>query len=72
MNGCSALDWEGTVVYRSKRGETTKSFAAMEWLAAMWSLISKNDRRQSAFLSRNNKGMTSSVVNKSRYMKYKQ
>jgi ribosomal protein S27E len=33
------LDQEGTVVYRSKRGETTKSFPAMEWLAAMCSHI---------------------------------
>jgi hypothetical protein len=30
------LDQEGTVVYRSKRGETTKSFPAMEWLAAVY------------------------------------
>ena len=33
------LDQEGTVVYRSKRGETTKCFPAMEWLAAMCSHI---------------------------------
>jgi hypothetical protein len=33
------LDQEGTVVYRSKHGETTKSFPAMEWLAAMCSHI---------------------------------
>jgi hypothetical protein len=29
------LDQEGTVVYTSKDGETTKSFPALEWLAAM-------------------------------------
>ncbi|HEY5523331.1 MAG TPA: transposase [Desulfuromonadaceae bacterium] len=33
------LDQEGTVVYRSKNGETTKSFPALEWLAAMCSHI---------------------------------
>jgi len=33
------LDQEGTVVYRSKDGETTKSFPALEWLAAMCSRI---------------------------------
>jgi hypothetical protein len=33
------LDQEGTVVYRSKRGETTRRFPAMEWLAAMCSHI---------------------------------
>lgn len=29
------LDQEGTVVYTSKDGATTKSFPALEWLAAM-------------------------------------
>jgi hypothetical protein len=33
------LDQEGTVVYRSKHGEATKSFPALEWLAAMCSHI---------------------------------
>ena len=33
------LDQEGTVVYRSKGGETTRSFPATEWLAAMCSHI---------------------------------
>ena len=33
------LDLEGTVVYTSRNGETTKSFPAMEWLAAMCSHI---------------------------------
>jgi len=33
------LDQEGTVVYRSKYGEATKSFPALEWLAAMCSHI---------------------------------
>ena len=33
------LDQAGTVVYRSKHGETTKSFPALEWLAAMCSHI---------------------------------
>ncbi|MBU1745161.1 MAG: transposase [Proteobacteria bacterium] len=33
------LDQEGTVVYTSKNGETTKSFPALEWLAAMCSHI---------------------------------
>ena len=29
------LDQEGTVVYKSKDGATTKHFPALEWLAAM-------------------------------------
>lgn len=33
------LDQEGTVVYRYKDGETTKSFPTLEWLAAMCSHI---------------------------------
>jgi hypothetical protein len=33
------LDQEGTVVYKSKDGGTTKSFPALEWLAAMCSHI---------------------------------
>jgi len=33
------LDQEGTVVYTSKNGETTKNFPALEWLAAMCSHI---------------------------------
>ena len=33
------LDQEGTVVYTSRDGETTKSFPALEWLAAMYSHI---------------------------------
>jgi len=33
------LDQEGAVVYTSKDGETTKSFPALEWLAAMCSHI---------------------------------
>ena len=33
------LDQEGTVVYTSKDGETTKNFPALEWLAAMCSHI---------------------------------
>jgi hypothetical protein len=33
------LDQEGTVVYTSKDGETTKRFPALEWLAAMCSHI---------------------------------
>jgi len=33
------LDQEGTVVYTSKDGATTKSFPALEWLAAMCSHI---------------------------------
>jgi hypothetical protein len=31
------LDQEGTVVYTSKDGETTKSFHALEWLANLCS-----------------------------------
>jgi len=33
------LDQEGTVVYASKNGATTKNFPALEWLAAMCSHI---------------------------------
>jgi len=33
------LDQEGTVVYTSKDGATTKNFPALEWLAAMCSHI---------------------------------
>lgn len=33
------LDQAGMVVYRSRHGETTKSFPALEWLAAMCSHI---------------------------------
>jgi hypothetical protein len=33
------LDQEGTVVYKSKDGATTRNFPAMEWLAAMCSHI---------------------------------
>jgi hypothetical protein len=33
------LDQEGTVVYRSKDGATTKNFPALEWLGAMCSHI---------------------------------
>jgi hypothetical protein len=32
-------DQQGTVVYTSKDGETTKNFPALEWLAAMCSHI---------------------------------
>jgi hypothetical protein len=39
------LDQEGAVVYKSKDGETTKDFPALEWLAA----IGKGHR--SSFLS---------------------
>jgi hypothetical protein len=37
------LDQAGTVVYRSRHGETTKSFPALEWLAAMCSHIPNPD-----------------------------
>ena len=33
------LDQEGTVVYTSKEGATTRNFPALEWLAAMCSHI---------------------------------
>jgi len=33
------LDEEGTVVYTSKDGATTRNFPALEWLAAMCSHI---------------------------------
>jgi hypothetical protein len=33
------LDQEGTVVYTSKNGKTSKIFPALEWLAAMCSHI---------------------------------
>ena len=33
------LDQEGTVIYTSKDGATTKNFPALEWLAAMCSHI---------------------------------
>jgi len=38
-NEMQYLDQEGTVVYTSKDGATTKNFPALEWLAAMCSHI---------------------------------
>ena len=67
------LDQEETVVYRSKRSETIKSFPALEWLAAMCSHIPNRGEQMVKYstpftvMSRGGNGRRKAITTSSRH-----